>query len=852
MSRKQSWKNSKCITAVILLLALAELGFVFMGNRLQMDSSRALQAAYNEQISEQSMAARLKESSDYLTNEVRLYAVTGEAEHFRNYWNEAEVERNREAVIAELEALSLPNEEKRCLERAKYFSDILMHIEISSLRLKLESIDADLDNVFGAYYDSEAQNGSSAEASDENSPASMESWIQYVLQYPLESDYDCAPEEKTDMAVRILYESPYMAYKKLIDSNIAKFREKMDRRLEESVEQSRQAAEQAYLLQTVCGIGELGIFVFILLLFQQWYIKPVVRYKKLIERQHGRRRMFVEPDGVWELQQFAEEFNALSSDMLAELDRSERIEKELIEARERAEKASQVKSRFLTQMSHELRTPLNTISGYLYLLEGTALSGEQKRYAENMQLASDILLEEINEILDYSRLESGRMQFEEKSFRLRALTDSLKAMLDNEAEQRGLQFGIDMPEEVPDFIMGDPLRLKQVLTNLLYNGFKFTKQGRVMLSVRLLEQGEKRCVLEFSVTDTGIGIPKDRQQSVFSAFTQADSSITRKYGGTGLGLPICRKMVEEMSHGQYSLLLESEEGKGSRFFFDMDFRYGEGTAENIGKPQTMHSLREKRKLSILIVDDNEINLVLESELLHKFGYRADIESDPQKVLPLIREKHYDIAFLDISMPGISGYELAELIRKEPGGKDLVLIALTANAGPEAEQKLKEAGMNGGLTKPIPMEKLQALLEKYTGEVLQAPKTAANAERNDVQGTASNVISIAQLEEQLYGDRGAVKELFGIFTEDNAGLSEALQLWLQQENWTELEAALHRLKGVSGNLLCRPLAAVAGECLEAAKKQELTEAQLTALSEALTSVLAEMAAYAGREQECTKS
>ena len=829
MKHKGSWRNSKYITAVVLLLALLELGLVLFGNQLQMNSSRRLQSAYDEQLSYEKMAARLKESADYLTNEVRLYAVTGDPAHFRNYWNEAEVDQHREEVIQELEDLPLPNGEKWDLERAKYFSDILMHIEISAMRLKLESTSEDPANVFGPEVLTEGGDGSSAGEERQKDAADFQAWIQYVLSYPLEPDYDCAQPEKDRRSIEILYGSPYLTYKKLIDSYIERFQSTMSQRLQQSVTAARQEADRAYLLQTACGIGEMGILLLLILLFQAWYIRPVVRYKKLIERQHGRRRMFVEPEGVWELQQFAEEFNALSSDMLAELAKSESIEKELIEAKGRAEKASQVKSQFLTQMSHELRTPLNTISGYLYLLKDTRLSGAQRRYAENMQLAADILLEEINEILDYAKLEAGRMTFEDKNFNLRAILTDLQAMLENEAEQRGLKLLQDIPETLPEYLYGDPLRLKQVLTNLLYNAFKFTKEGSVTLGIRILMEGERKCVLEFSVEDTGIGIPRDRQQSIFQPFTQGDGSITRKYGGTGLGLPICRKMVEEMSHGQYTLLLESEAGVGSRFFFDMEFVYGR--PESRERKHRPGRQQARRQLSILIVDDNEINLVLESELLHKFGYTADTESNPEKVVQRVQEKPYDIIFLDISMPVLSGYDLAQLLRQLPGGEGLVLIALTANIGSEVEEKLQAAGMNDYLTKPIPIPRLQELLEKYTEEAAAYQGTLPAADSGDED------IALGQLEAQLGGDRQAVRELFDIFLEDNVGFRERLEQAREKGDRKTMEEELHRLKGVSGNLLCRRLESAAAQNLAALREGKTMD--LESLYAALDAVLKKM-------------
>lgn len=833
-------RSSKTITTIILTLAFIEMAFVFCGNNLARASSSNLQSAYNSQLKYRTMANQLKETSDYLSNEVRMYAVTGDMSHFMNYWNEVKNEKRREKVIDELEKMKLPDEEKRYLEMAKYFSDTLMHIEISSMRLKLEgsgaaSID---EGKFSYSYD------------DKKSKKLMDKCIAYVENYNLEQDFLCdTPEQKDQKSIQILYGTSYLAYKDLIDGNIAKFQDTMNLRLDGTVGNAKKESDRAFMLLTIMGIAELVILISIMLIFQKWYINPVVKYKKLIERQHGRRRMFVEPEGVWELQQFANEFNALSSDMLSELAKSGRIENELTEAKAKAEEANNVKSQFLTQMSHELRTPLNAISGYLYLLGDTRLSGEQHRYVDNMQLATDILLEEINEILDYSKLESGKMRFEDKNFNLLGMTESLKGLLENEAGQRKLDFDIIVDGRVPDYLYGDPLRLKQVLTNLLYNSFKFTKEGSVRLVIKGLDFSKSRCVLEFAVEDTGVGVKKDKQQSIFKAFTQADESITRKYGGTGLGLPICRKIVEEMSHGRYSLLLESEYGKGSRFYFDMEFGYGrrESKRRRTGNIER----KRKRQVSILIVDDNKINLILEAELLHKLGYNAHVESDPANVIDMMKREHFDIVFLDISMPVLSGYELAKLIRKETQFDKTVLIALSANIGDEVAQKVKESGMDDYLQKPIPVDELNEKLEKYTDSFNNKPEINEYLPKMDSRASTdkNEVIEVSQLENQFYGDRSAVKELFDIFVEDNEDLSDKINSIAKKDVITDkdlnvLEQEIHRLKGVSGNLMCKSLAKAAAICLKDVQDGKRDSEHIDSMCIKLDEVIGFMKSYTG--------
>ena len=823
---KDKWKKSSYITGVILLLAVVQMAMIFDGVWLQKSSAETLQEAYSNQITYRTLAYDLRKYSDYLTNEVRKFAVTQDLQYFENYWDEVKHQMHREKIIAQIEAADIPASEEHSLELAKYYSDTLMHIEISSMRLTLETMDL-------TKYDEEDQERE--ESGDNEKNVFLSECIRYVKNYPLESDYQFDDSEienglasklkdnkrnmeKIHKAELILYGSAYDTYKGLIDTNIEKFQTALNTRLAREVLIARRKSKQAVFLQIFFGIGEIAVLVLILVIFQRWYIKPVIRYKKMIEHQHGRRKMFVEPEGVWELQEFAKEFNALSADMLSELVKSEKIEQELMDAKRQAEKANQVKTQFLTQMSHELRTPLSTISGYLFLLEDTRMSGEQRRYVENIRLAADVLLEEINEILDYSKLESGRMTFENKNFNLRHLTDTLKAILENEAEQRNLTFIIEIDESVPEYVYGDPLKLKQVLTNLIYNGFKFTKEGGVTLSIKSLHFSTKQCVLEFSVKDTGIGVKKEQRQKIFDAFAQADASITRKYGGTGLGLPICRKIVQEMSKGKYTLLLESEEGVGSTFYFDMDFEYGK--EEKKRKKETLSDKRSKRSLSILIVDDNKVNRILEAEVLHKFGYIADTEGDPEAVIDRMHKTAYDIVFLDISMPKISGYELSMQIRKDAAFQNTIIIALTANIGEDVIKKVKEAGMNDYLPKPIPMEQLKALLEAYTAQTIYTlPKT----QMIETAAKTDELIAFKGLEDQFYGDKEAVAELLTIFMEDNVSFCESLKENIGRSDWEAAEMQVHRIKGVSGNLMCYPLEAAAKMCLMDIKKNKWNEA-----------------------------
>lgn len=787
---KQKLKKSKSIFSIILCLALVVTGVVLLGTYMLYTSNANLQSEEEKRNNYREKAEILADSSDYLTREVRLFALTGEMEHFENYWREAKETKRRELVIEAMDQAGIPETEERYLSKAKYFSDTLMHIEICSMQLTLQKFKIDIK--------------------DYKQDAFLTKWISYVQEYPQEADYMCKSEEEMEeKCIQILFGSVYEKYKTLIDGYIEKFQESMNSRLDTKVERTIEESQRASVMQIFFGILEFFVLLTIIYVMKKLYIEPLIRYTNSIEKQNGKRQIFVEPEGVWELEQFGEAFNILSWELTRELEKREEAKQELQLAKQEAEEANQVKGDFLAQISHEIRTPLNAVMGYLYLLEETKLSGEQQRYAGNMHLAVDVLMEEINEILDYSKIEAGKMTYERKNFDFYHLIEELNSMLENEAKQRNLQLQMHISPQVPQYLVGDALRLKQVLTNLLFNGLKFTKEGSVRLEVNIRKKRKESCTLEFVVQDTGIGIPKKMQRDIFEAFSQGDASITRKYGGTGLGLPICKRIVEEMSREQYTLLLESEENKGSRFCFYLDFLYGKESAKQ--KKKKSKSRARKEQPDILLVDDNEINLVLEEEVFHKFGYRVDVESDPRQVVPRMEKKNYGIVFLDISMPEISGYDVSKMIRRQEKWKNTIIIAITANIGDDVIKKVKQAGMNDYLPKPIPMERLKQMLEQYTEEEIVYEVVESMEE--------DGLVSFGKLEQQLYDDKNAVQELLTIFKDDNQMLKEKLTEQVKQMNWEAMEIELHRLVGVSSNLQCKPLKQAARKCMDKVKAKE---------------------------------
>jgi|GEM_PF-1932301 len=493
-------------------------------------------------------------------------------------------------------------------------------------------------------------------------------------------------------------------------------------------------------------------------------------------------------------------------------DITERIQTEsaLRDAKELAEHAAKSKSEFLANMSHEIRTPMNGIIGLTQLALNQPSTREVRSYLNKALLSSQNLLGILNDILDFSKIEADRMEIEKAPFDLDVLLDNLRNLFEIRAHAKELDFAIDVPAGIPRNLIGDALRLQQILANLLSNAIKFTEHGGVFLSVSLKQCVGTQVLLSFSVKDTGIGITKADRDKLFQPFSQVDGSITRRFGGTGLGLAISHKLLSMMDA---HFFVDSQPGLGTAFFFDLPL-----TITDKGKPRLTrhrnnlhagllgnelsnlgHSICGKR---ILIVEDNEVNQQVVKEFLKLSGIAVEVANNGKEALEKIDQQSFDAVLMDIQMPVMGGIEATREIRKNQRHADLPIIALSAGVTFTERENCLAHGMNDFVSKPINPEELISTLVLWINPENELSAKLAEPVINDLWITFCSALpefELTHLIQMLGGNRSAVINLFSLFHQQAP--IDARQLISDIENGAldKAEKIAHKLKGAAGNL-----------------------------------------------------
>ena len=476
------------------------------------------------------------------------------------------------------------------------------------------------------------------------------------------------------------------------------------------------------------GLFLLGIVVLVAASISHFTSRQLVRPLKILAEgmdavAKGRLEPITYSRSGDEIEHLARCFNHMTEELSstqAEVRRQSELLEEKIrqrtesleEAMQRAMAASRTKTEFLANMSHELRTPMSGFLGMIELVLDSPLSEEQREQLETAQRCGLSLLALLNDVLDLSRIESGKMVMERIPFAPASIAeDSLKSVLPK-AQQKGIDLRSDL-ECQPPILRGDPLRFRQILLNLLSNAVKFTERGSVELRLRGSAGEGGRVVLNLEVADTGTGIPPDKLPLIFEKFTQADGSITRRYGGTGLGLAITRRLVELHSGGIHA---ESELGKGSTFHVTLEYEAAKEGQIVVPLPALDGNMPVREKAAtcvpILVVEDNTVNQKVVAAILRKRGYLVEIASNGQEALDMLARSVYGLVLMDLQMPVMDGLEATQRLRRDPRWRDLPVVAMTAHAMTGDRERCLDAGMNGYISKPVHSAHLLATVEHY--------------------------------------------------------------------------------------------------------------------------------------------
>jgi len=508
----------------------------------------------------------------------------------------------------------------------------------------------------------------------------------------------------------------------------------------------------------------------------------------------------------------------------------EALNQDLIRARDEANAAARAKSDFLANMSHEIRTPMNAVIGFTHLVLSTDMTARQRDYVDKIMTAARSLLRLINDVLDFSKIDAGKLSLEEVPFALETVLTEVTDILAVQVAEKGLEMRIDLAPDVPPALTGDPARLHQVLLNLMSNAVKFTERGYVRLVLRVVSHEDDRIMLQFDVEDTGIGLSEDQQQRLFTPFDQADSSITRRYGGTGLGLAIARRLVALMG-GEISV--ESELGKGARFWFTGVFSAADMPAAEPRPDGTVQKPQQLAGARVLVVEDNEINRMVTKDMLEQAGITAHFaENGVDGVRAVLENGPYDAVLMDVQMPRMDGYTATRLIRTNPGFADMPIIALTANALQGDRDAALTAGMNDYITKPVDPDEALLTLARWV-------RPAASAAGEPVAGALDRTAGLRR----SGGNQALYDKIVARFAEDARQFTATFRTVHARGDLVHATRLAHSLKSSAGTIGADEVQRAAARLEEFCRGPEAAgspQVPIEALDRAIARLLAELA------------
>jgi PAS domain S-box-containing protein len=448
-----------------------------------------------------------------------------------------------------------------------------------------------------------------------------------------------------------------------------------------------------------------------------------------------------------------------------------------------AESAVKAKQQFLSNMSHEIRTPMNAIIGFTKVVLKTDLNTKQKEYLQAIKMSGDSLIVLINDILDLAKVDAGKMTFEKVPFKMAFSLSAMLHLFETKIREKNLGLVQEYDTAIPEVLVGDPVRLHQIILNLVSNAVKFTHSGKITVSARLLNQNDELASIEFAVSDTGIGIQANKIDNIFENFQQASSGTSRLYGGTGLGLAIVKQLVEAQDG---TISVTSKINEGSTFSFVLHFMKTKADAET--GQELLELDPDIQNIKVLVAEDIALNQLLMRTLLDDFGFACDIAANGQIAVEKLKANHYDIVLMDLQMPEMNGFEATDYIRNIIGS-DIPIIALTADVTTVDLERCKAVGMNDYISKPVD-ERL--LYSKIVGSIKKIPFMDENKETDTGGGEKTKCTNLEYLNRRTKSNPALMMEMISLYLEQTPPLVNTMKQSLYDKDWKSLYSAVHKL------------------------------------------------------------